>query len=57
MFRRGLRVEWMDDSTTDLPNSKEPAEYFGRPLNATRPGALPQARWSTSASRKHSVIP
>lgn len=45
----------MDGSTTDLPNSRENAGHFGWPSNATRAGAFPQARWSTSASHGHLV--
>ena len=39
----------MDGSTTDVPDSKENAEYFGRPSNATRDGAFPQVRWIVAA--------
>ena len=53
MFRCGLRVISVDGSTTNLPDSRENAEYLGRPSNATRAGALSQARWSTSAGHGH----
>ena len=36
-------------TTTDVPNSKENAEHFGRPSNATRDGAFPQVRWVVAA--------
>ena len=39
----------MDGSTTDVPDTKENAEYFGRPSNATRDGAFPQVRWLVAA--------
>ena len=39
----------MDGSTTDVPDSKANAEYFGRPSNATRDGAFPQVRWIVAA--------
>ena len=45
----GLRVVSMDGSTTDLPDTKDNAEYFGRPSNATRAGAFPQVRWVVAA--------
>ena len=35
----------MDGSTTDVPDSEENAAFFGRPSNASRDGAFPQARW------------
>ena len=31
------------------PTTKENAEYFGRPSNATRDGAFPQVRWLVAA--------
>src|SRR4249920_98491 len=49
VFCGGLRVVSVDGSTTDVPNSKENAEYFGRPSNATRDGAFPQVRWLAAA--------
>ena len=45
----GLRVVSMDGSTTDVPDTKENDEYFGRPSNATRAGAFPQVRWLVAA--------
>jgi hypothetical protein len=44
-----LRVVSIDGSTTDVPNSTENVEYFGRPSNATRAGAFPQVRWVVAA--------
>jgi len=49
VFCCGLRVVSMDGSTTDVPNSPENDEYFGRPSNATREGAFPQVRWVLTA--------
>ena len=49
VFCCGLRVVSMDGSTTDVPNSKENDDYFGRPANATRAGAFPQVRWIVAA--------
>lgn len=49
VFCCGLRVVSMDGSTTDVPNSPDNAEYFGRPSNATRAGAFPQVRWLVAA--------
>jgi hypothetical protein len=49
VFCCGLRVVSVDGSTTDVPNSKENDEYFGRPSNATRDGAFPQVRWLAAA--------
>jgi hypothetical protein len=49
VFCRGLRVVSMDGSTTDVPNSEDNEEYFGRPSNATRAGAFPQLRWVVAA--------
>jgi Insertion element 4 transposase N-terminal/Transposase DDE domain len=45
----GLRVVSMDGSSTDLPDTKDNDEYFGRPSNATRAGAFPQVRWVVAA--------
>jgi Insertion element 4 transposase N-terminal/Transposase DDE domain len=45
VFCCGLRVASMDGSTTDVPDSEKNAAYFGRPSNASRDGAFPQARW------------
>ena len=39
----------VDSSTTDVPDSKENDEHFGRPSNATRAGAFPQVRWLAAA--------
>ena len=49
VFCCGLRVVSMDGSTTDVPDTKENDEYFGRPSNATRDGAFPQVRWLAAA--------
>jgi hypothetical protein len=49
VFCRGLRVVSMDGSTTDVPNSPENVEHFGRPSNATRAGAFPQVLWVVAA--------
>ena len=49
VFCCGLRVVSMDGSTTDVPDSKENDEHFGRPSNATRAGAFPQVRWLAAA--------
>lgn len=49
VFCCGLRVVSVDGSTTDVPDTKENAEYFGRPRNATRDGAFPQVRWLAAA--------
>jgi hypothetical protein len=49
VFCCGLRVVSVDGSTTDVPDSKANAEYFGRPSNATRDGAFPQIRWIVAA--------
>jgi Insertion element 4 transposase N-terminal/Transposase DDE domain len=49
VFCCGLRVVSMDGSTTDVPDSPENAEHFGRPGNATRDGAFPQVRWLVAA--------
>ena len=49
VFCCGLRVVSMDGSTTDVPDSKENDEHFGRPTNATRAGAFPQVRWLAAA--------
>src|SRR5512133_913131 len=45
----GLRVVSMDGSSTDVPDTKENDEHFGRPSNATRAGAFPQVRWVVAA--------
>ena len=39
----------MDGSSTDVPDTKDNDEYFGRPSNATRAGAFPQVRWVVAA--------
>src|SRR5215213_3695022 len=49
VFCCGLRVVSMDGSTTDVPDTKDNAEHFGRPSNATRDGAFPQVRWVVAA--------
>ena len=49
VFCCGLRVVSMDGSTTDVPDTKENDEHFGRPSNATRAGAFPQVRWVVAA--------
>lgn len=49
VFCCGLRVVSVDGSTTDVPNTPENDEYFGRPSNATRDGAFPQVRWLVAA--------
>jgi hypothetical protein len=49
VFCCGLRVVSMDGSTTDVPDSTENDEHFGRPTNATRAGAFPQVRWLAAA--------
>src|SRR6187397_1279476 len=49
VFCCGLRVVSMDGSTTDVPDTKDNAEHFGRPSNATRAGAFPQVRWVVAA--------
>jgi hypothetical protein len=49
VFCCGLRVVSMDGSTTDVPDTKDNAGYFGRPSNATRDGAFPQVRWVVAA--------
>jgi hypothetical protein len=54
VFCGGLRVVSMDGSTTDVPNSKANAEYFGRPSNATRDGAFPQVRSRDRHQRRNS---
>jgi hypothetical protein len=36
-------------STSDLPDTADNAEFFGRPSNATRDGAFPQVRWVVAA--------
>ena len=49
VFCCGLRVVSMDGTTSDVPNTDENAEHFGRPSNATRAGAFPQVRWLVAA--------
>jgi hypothetical protein len=49
VFCGGLRVVSVDGSSTDVPNSQENDEYFGRPSNATGDGAFPQVRWLAAA--------
>jgi hypothetical protein len=49
VFCCGLRVVSMDGSSTDVPDTKDNDEYFGRPSNATRAGAFPQVRWVVAA--------
>src|SRR3954466_5570270 len=49
VFCCGLRVVSMDGSSTDVPDTKENDEYFGRPSNANRDGAFPQVRWIVAA--------
>jgi hypothetical protein len=49
VFCCGLRVVSVDGSTTDVPDSKENDEHFGRPSNAARTGAFPQVRWLAAA--------
>ena len=49
MFCCGLRVVSIDGSTSDLPDTKENAEYFSRPTNDARDGAFPQVRWLAAA--------
>jgi hypothetical protein len=49
VFCCGLRVVSMDGSTTDVPDSRENAEHFGRPSNQSRDGAFPQVRWVAAA--------
>ena len=49
VFCCGLRVVSVDGSTTDVPNTPENDEHFGRPSNATRAGAFPQVRWLAAA--------
>jgi hypothetical protein len=39
----------MDGSVTDVPDSAENAEHFGRPSNQSRDGAFPQVRWVAAA--------
>ena len=45
----GLRVVSTDGSTTDVPDSKENDEFFGRPSNQSRDVAFPQVRWVAAA--------
>jgi hypothetical protein len=49
VFCCGLRVVSMDGCTTDVPNSRENDDYFGRPSNAARAGAFPRVRWVVAA--------
>jgi len=49
VFCCGLRVISAGGSVTDLPDTPENAAFFGRPSNATRDGAFPQARWVAAA--------
>jgi hypothetical protein len=49
VFCCGLRVVSMDGSATDVPNTPENEQHFGRPSNATRDGAFPQVRWLAAA--------
>ena len=49
VFCCGLRAVSVDGSTTDVPDSEKNAAYFGRPSNASRDGAFPQARWVAAA--------
>lgn len=49
VFCCGLRVVSVDGSTTDIPNTDDNDEHFGRPTNATRAGAFPQVRWVVAA--------
>ncbi len=49
VFCCGLRVVSVDGSSTDVPDTKVNAEYFGRPWNGTRDGAFPQVRWLAAA--------
>ncbi len=49
VFCCGLRVVSMDGSVTDVPDSEKNAAFFGRPSNASRDGAFPQARWVAAA--------
>jgi transposase IS4-like protein/DDE family transposase len=49
VFCCGLRVVSIDGSTTDVPNTRENEQHFGRPSNATRDGAFPQVRWVVAA--------
>jgi hypothetical protein len=49
VFCCGLRIVSVDGSTSDAPDSKLNAEFFGRPSNQTRDGAFPQVRWVVAA--------
>jgi hypothetical protein len=49
VFCGELRVISLDGSTSDLPDTRENAEHFHRPSNATREGAFPQVRWLVAA--------
>ena len=49
VFCCGLRVVSVDGACTDVPDTEDNAEHFGRPGNATRDGAFPQVRWLAAA--------
>lgn len=49
VFCWGLRVVSMDGTTSNVPNTDENADHFGRPGNATRAGAFSQVRWVAAA--------
>jgi len=49
VFCCGLRVVSVDGSSTDVPDTPENDEHFGRPSNGTRAGAFPQVRWLAAA--------
>src|SRR3954468_23334764 len=51
-----LRVVSMDGSSTDVPDTKDNDEYFGRPSNATRAGAFPQVRWIVAAESRTGAL-
>ena len=57
VFCCGLRVVSVDGSTTDVPDSKENDEHFGRPSNATRAGAFPQVRWLADQAPAQGLMP
>jgi hypothetical protein len=56
VFCCGLRVVSMDGSSTDVPDTKDNDEYFGRPSNATRDGAFPQVRWIVAAESRTGAL-
>jgi hypothetical protein len=56
VFGCGLRVVSMDGSSTDVPDTKDNDEYFGRPSNATRDGAFPQVRWIVAAESRTGAL-